>query len=380
MKIGVIVAAAGSGRRMGAEGNKVLLPLDKKPVLQHSLECFSQMVEINEVVVVTREVDLEAVQKLAQAAIPGRNVQVVVGGAERQESVYLGLQALSSDTEWVIIHDGARPFITPELVRKGIAAVKERGAVGIAVPVKDTIKRVKEGLVVETPPRAELWAMQTPQIFAYDLIIKAHLEAREKGLLATDDCALLEALGQDVQIVPGDYGNIKITTPEDLPRQDKFLVGFGYDVHRLVEDRDLILGGVKIPYEKGLLGHSDADVVTHAVMDSLLGALGKGDIGELFPDTDPKYKGISSIVLLREVVSIVQRERLIINNLDITIQAQRPKLASWKGLIKSNLAKELQITEGQINLKATTTEGLGFVGREEGIAVQTVVSLKTKQS
>lgn len=380
MKIGVIVAAAGSGRRMGAEGNKILLPLDKKPVLQYSLECFGQMVEIGEMVVVTREVDLEAVRELIQTAIPKKNVQVVVGGAERQESVYLGLQALSSDTEWVIIHDGARPFITPELVRKGIAAVKERGAVGIAVPVKDTIKRVKEGLVVETPPRAELWAMQTPQIFAYDLILKAHHEAREKGLLATDDCALLEALGQDVQIVPGDYGNIKITTPEDLPRQDKFLVGFGYDVHRLVEDRDLILGGVKIPYEKGLLGHSDADVVTHAVMDSLLGALGKGDIGELFPDTDPKYKGISSIVLLREVVSIVQRERLIINNLDITIQAQRPKLASWKGLIKSNLAKELQITEGQINLKATTTEGLGFVGREEGIAVQTVVSLRTKQS
>lgn len=378
MKIGVIIAAAGSGTRMGAEGNKVLLPLDGKPLLQHSLECFGQMGEVTELVVVTREIDLEQVGSLVKHVLPNKVVQIIEGGAERQESVYLGLKALSSDTDWVVIHDGARPFITREVVRKALASAKEHRAAGVAVPVKDTIKQVEDGFVVHTPPRSQLWAMQTPQIFAYDLIVQAHERARKQGYTATDDCALVEALGQPIHIVAGEYSNIKITTPEDLPQQGRFLVGFGYDVHQLVEGRALILGGVEIPFEKGLLGHSDADVVTHALMDALLGAVGKGDIGELFPDTDPKYKGISSISLLHEVMDVLRAEQVLISNVDITIQAQRPKLAPWKAAIKEKLAQVLQITAMQINVKATTAEGLGFVGREEGIAVQAVVSLRSK--
>ncbi len=377
MKVGVVIAAAGSGRRMGAQENKVLLPLQGKPVLSHSLACFGSMEEVSELIVVTSSVDQEAITELVQKTVVNKDTKVVLGGTERQESVYLGLKALSSNTELVIIHDGARPFVTPKLVRKGLIAAQECRAVGMAVPVKDTIKKVQDKLVVETPDRGELWAIQTPQIFDYVLVLRAHEEARVKGIVATDDCGLVEAIGHAVHIVEGEYANIKITTPEDLSRAGGIpLVGFGYDVHRLVEDRPLILAGVEIPYGKGLLGHSDADVVTHALMDALLGAMGRGDIGELFPDTDPEYKGISSLILLDKVLAILSQEKLIINNIDITIMAQKPKLGAWKSVMRRELAQALAISEGKINVKATTTEGLGFVGREEGIAAQVVASLQ----
>lgn len=362
---------------MGADGNKVLLPLQGKAVLAHSLACFGSMDEVSEVVVVTRDEDRATIAKLLQETIKDKPAKVVLGGDERQDSVYLGLKALSPDTKWVIIHDGARPFVTSNMVRRGLEAVKEHGAVGIAVRVKDTIKKVQEGFVVETPDRSELWAMQTPQIFDYALVVRAHERAKSTGITATDDCGLVEALDHPVHIVEGDYANIKITTPEDLPRSQATSVGFGYDVHRLVEGRALILGGVEIPFEKGLLGHSDADVVTHTVMDAILGAMGRGDIGELFPDTDPQYKGISSITLLEEVVALLKKDGMVIHNLDITIMAQSPKLASWKNPMKAKLAEVLGVNERQINIKATTTEGLGFVGREEGIASQVIVSLQS---
>lgn len=378
MKIGVVIAAAGAGRRMGTEINKVLLPLQGRPVLAHSLACFGSMDEVSELVVVTSPADQESIRELVQRTVANKATQVILGGAERQDSVYLGLKALSPQTDLVIIHDGARPFITQELVRKGLRAVREHRAVGIAVPVKDTIKRVRDAIVIETPNRSELWAIQTPQIFDYGLVLRAHEEARAKGVLATDDCGLLEAMGHPIYIVEGDYANIKITTPEDLPASTGVSsVGFGYDVHRFTLDRPLILAGVEIPHEKGLLGHSDADVVTHAIMDALLGAMGRGDIGELFPDTDPKYKGISSLTLLDEVLAILQQEKLAINNIDITIMAQRPKLGGWKSVMRQKLAQVMAISESQINIKATTTERLGFVGREEGIATQVVVSLRT---
>lgn len=379
MRVGVVIAAAGEGKRMGAEGNKVLLPLRGRPMLQYSIECFAAMEEVTDLVVVTRAVDLELVRELARQAAPSRSVQVVAGGAERQESVYLGLKVLPLDTDWVIIHDGARPFINPELVRRELEAAFVHKAVGLAVPVKDTIKRVQEGFVVDTLNRAELWAMQTPQIFSFELILAAHERARELGLQATDDCALVEKLGHPVYIAAGEYGNIKITTPDDLPRREEVSVGFGYDVHRLVADRPLVLGGVTIPYEKGLLGHSDADVLTHAIMDALLGAMGEGDIGEHFPDTDQRCAGISSMLLLRHVMDLVNAGGWEICSVDAVIMAQQPKLSPWKAAIRASLAQALGIAERHVSVKATTTEGLGFVGREEGIAVQAVAALRTRQ-
>jgi 2-C-methyl-D-erythritol 4-phosphate cytidylyltransferase/2-C-methyl-D-erythritol 2,4-cyclodiphosphate synthase len=379
MGVGVVIVAAGAGRRMGAEGNKVLLTLAGKTVLSHSVELFAAMEEVAEIVIVTREVDRRPVEELVATAVRGKRTKVVLGGKERQESVFFGLKALSPQTAWVIIHDGARPHLTKPVVLAGLQAVQEHLAVGVAVPVKDTIKRVQDGIIIETPPREELWAMQTPQIFSYPLIHQAHEQAQAQGILATDDCALVEILGHPVHIVQGEYSNIKITTPEDLPKEEKFLIGFGYDVHRLVEARPLILAGVQIPHTLGLLGHSDADVVTHAIMDALLGAAGLGDIGELFPDTDPRYKGISSIILLEQVLSLLSEQRLRINNLDITIMAQKPKLSPWKGQMRSTLARVMDLEESLINIKATTAEGLGFVGREEGIAAQVVVSLRATE-
>lgn len=380
MKVGVVIAAAGSGVRMGAECNKVLLSLHGKPMLQYSIELFAGLEEVSSLVIVTRDVDCDLVQGLVEQMGLNGWVQVVPGGAVRQESVLRGLRALPADTEWVIIHDGARPFVTAPVVRRGLEAVREHRAVGVAVPVKDTIKRVQDSLVVDTLPRAELWAMQTPQIFSYELILKAHEQASAQGLVATDDCALVEALGHPVHIVPGEYSNIKITTPEDLPRSDEPAVGFGYDVHRLVADRPLILGGVEIPSEQGLLGHSDADVLTHAVMDALLGALGAGDIGEHFPDTDPQYAGISSMVLLSRVMALVQARGLEVGNADVVVLAQRPKLSPWKAAIRASLAQALGVAETRVNVKASTCEGLGFVGREEGIAAQAAVLLRARRS
>ncbi|NMB20956.1 MAG: 2-C-methyl-D-erythritol 4-phosphate cytidylyltransferase [Firmicutes bacterium] len=375
MTVGVVIAAAGTGTRMGRKENKVLLPLGGRSVLSHSLACFDSIDEVSQVVVVTNAQDQEAITELVARDVVHKQAKVVLGGAERQDSVYLGLKALPQDTKWVMIHDGARPFVTKELVMRALAACREHLAVGVAVRVKDTIKQVRDGLVIDTPDRSQLWAMQTPQVFSFPLILQAHEWAKSEGVLATDDCALIEAMGSPVHVVEGDYANIKITTPEDLPKPRESRIGFGYDVHRLVTGRRLILGGVEIPYEKGLLGHSDADVVTHAVMDALLGAMGLGDIGEHFPDTDPKYEGISSILLLDEVVSIMGQKQLELQNLDITIMAQKPKLATWKRPIKNTLAQKLFVPETAINIKATTTEGLGFVGREEGIAVQVVALL-----
>lgn len=380
MKLGVVIAAAGSGRRMGAEGNKVLLPIHGKPMLQYSIECFDAMEDVTNVVVVTREVDLEPVQDLIKRLEPVKPVQVVPGGAVRQQSVFLGLKALPADTEWVIIHDGARPFLTADLVRRGLEAVREHRAVAIAVPVKDTIKRVREFQVVDTPPRSELWAVQTPQIFSYELIMAAHERAEEQGITATDDCALVEELGHPVQIVPGEYGNIKVTTPEDLPGAQESFVGFGYDVHRLVAGRPLILGGVTIPHDQGLLGHSDADVLTHAIMDALLGAMGEGDIGEHFPDTDPRYAGISSLVLLSQVMELLRERHLAIRNVDAVVLAQKPKLSPWKGAIRASLARAMGVDERRVNVKASTSEGLGFIGRGEGIAAQAAVLLDSRRS
>lgn len=375
MKTGVVIAAAGSGKRMGAEGNKVFLPLNGKPIIAHSLGLLAALPEVNELVVVTRDVDLQLMQEIVNEYAPDKPVRVVVGGRERQQSVYKGLLALAADTDWVIIHDGARPYLGADVVYRALQAAKEHLAVGIGVPVTDTVKRVQAGFVSETLPRRELWAMQTPQVFSYHLILQAHAAAEKNKWAATDDCALLEALGKPVFIVRGDYKNIKITTPEDLPGHGTFLVGSGWDVHRFASGRPLILCGVEIPSAKGLLGHSDADVAVHALMDALLGAVGRGDIGEHFPDSDPKLKNVSSLKLLREVVALLQRDKLVVNNVDLTIMAEEPKLAPHKGAMRAELAQALGICPQRVNIKATTAEGLGFVGRREGIKAMAIVSL-----
>lgn len=381
-----IIAAAGSGRRMEKGINKVLIPIHGSPVLIHSIQALAACPEVDDFIVVVAPGEEDTVKHVLSSAALAKVWRVVTGGSERQYSIANALQAVPEDTKIVIIHDGARPLIEPGVVSEAILAARGNGAAGVAVPVKDTIKIVDvDGFVSDTPKRSTLWAIQTPQVFEASLLRRAYAQAAQEDYLGTDDAALVERLGVKVKIVRGSYRNLKITTPEDLIVAEALLgkgaeamlrFGIGYDVHRLVEGRRLILGGVQVPFEKGLEGHSDADVLLHAIKDALLGAAALGDIGRHFPDSDDRYKGASSIALLVTVGELIAARGWRVNNIDAVIVAEKPKLASYIPTMNENIASALGIDIGQVNVKATTTEGLGFTGRREGIAAQAVASIE----
>ena len=372
-----IILAGGSGSRMGAGCNKVLLTLGGEPVIQRSIRAFEGLVD--GVVLVSREEDIPAMG--AMLAKSGLSAVVVVGGATRQESVWNGLCALPEGVEHVLIHDGARCLVDAETIRRCKASVEVHGTGVAAVPVVDTIKQVDaDGIVAATPDRSSLMAVQTPQGFRLPLIMEAHEAARQAGFTGTDDASLVERIGHPVRLTPGNRRNIKLTTPEDINMAEAFLngglpslrVGQGYDVHRLIEGRELILCGVTVPHTLGLLGHSDADVALHALMDAMLGAMALGDIGKHFPDTDERYRGISSMKLLEHVVALLAEHGARVTNCDVTIVAQKPKLLPYIPQMRQNVADALSLPLDRVNVKATTTERLAFEGREEGISAQAV--------
>jgi 2-C-methyl-D-erythritol 4-phosphate cytidylyltransferase/2-C-methyl-D-erythritol 2,4-cyclodiphosphate synthase len=382
----VIIAAAGQGKRMGTAVNKVFLPLAGRAVLEHTVLAACAAEQVTCLLVTAASEDKAAVARL----LTGLNLpvpwQVITGGAERQHSIANALKAVPENSKLVIVHDGARPLAGPQLFNQAAAAAAEYRAAIVAVPVKDTIKSADEtGLVTGTPDRRTLWAVQTPQAFDARLLTAAYEQAAQDGYLGTDDAALVERLGVRVKVVAGSYENLKITTPEDLRFAEALLVkqevkqvirsGIGYDVHRLVPERKLILGGVDIPHTLGLEGHSDADVLLHAIKDALLGAAALGDIGRHFPDTDGRYKGISSLRLLAEVRNILAGHGYAVNNIDATIVAQRPKLAPYIMQMNQNIADVLGVSAGQVNVKATTTEGLGFAGEGQGIAAYATATI-----
>lgn len=375
-----IIVAAGSSSRMGRP--KLLIPLCGKTVLERTLRAFDASCA-DALVVVTRPEDQAAFQ---EAALSLRTpCRFVSGGATRQESVANGLRAVEEQTTLIAVADGARPLITPEEIDRVIQKASETGAAAAAVRVKDTIKQADgNGVIVGTPDRATLWQVQTPQVFDAALYRKAMAAALEAGADLTDDCQLVERLGVKVTLVEASYENLKVTTPEDVVTAEAIIkrrggvrmrIGHGYDVHRLTEGRPCIIGGVEIPFEKGLLGHSDADVLTHAIMDALLGAAALGDIGGLFPDTDPAFKGADSIALLREVVARVTEKGYTIENIDATVLAQRPKLKPHIEAMREVISRACGIELDRVNLKATTEEGLGFTGAMEGIAAHAVCLL-----
>lgn len=376
-----IILAGGSGSRMGADRNKVLLELHGAPVIIHAIRAFQGLVD--GVVLVARAEDMPAMQKAAEAhQLP---VTIVSGGQSRQESVWNGLCALPESCTHVLIHDGARCLVDEDTIRRCMASVEKHGTGVAAVPAVDTIKQVDEaGIVTATPDRASLRAVQTPQGFTVDLIRRAHEAAMQDGFLGTDDASLVERLGHPVRLTLGDRRNIKLTTPEDMIMAEAFFpsdypslrVGQGYDVHRLVEGRDLILCGVKVPHRLGLLGHSDADVALHALMDAMLGAMAMGDIGKHFPDTDEKYRGISSMKLLEHVSALLREHHARVTNCDVTIVAQKPKLLPYIPQMRENVSNALQLPVTRVNVKATTTEHLAFEGREEGISAQAIVMIQ----
>lgn len=363
MNCSAIVLAAGESRRMNGE-NKQFLLIDGIPVLIRALLAFEACAEITEIVVAAREADHEAIRALCGVYRVTKLRTVVSGGATRAESASRAFGKISETAELVAVHDGARPFVTPGLIAAVLEAARETGAAIPAVPVKDTIKRTENGEIVETPDRSALFAAQTPQVFSVGLY-RRMLAIGDEGV--TDDSMLAERLGVRVRLVAGDQQNRKITTPEDMTGgaarlPQKIRIGHGYDVHRLVPDRRLVLGGVEIPYELGLLGHSDADVLTHAVMDALLGALALGDIGKHFPDTDPAYEGADSIALLRRVIGLVRERGYRPVNLDATVSAEKPKLAPFIVKMRERLAEACEVSFDSVSVKATTEEGLGLKG------------------
>lgn len=388
-KVAVIVVAAGSGTRMGGSVPKQFLEIGGIPVLTRAVTAFFQHPFVDDIFIITRsEYKAYCEQEILEPY--GLKVTgILAGGTERQDSVGKGLDGLSPDTELVLIHDGARPFVSQQIITDSVKEAANHQAAVVAVPVKDTIKRCELDVFVDTPRRQGLYQVQTPQSFSVQLLKRAFAQARQDKFLGTDDSILVERLDQKVYLVKGDYQNIKITTADDLILGEaiaengggtsmKSRVGMGYDVHRLTEDRKLILGGVEIPYEKGLLGHSDADVLLHALMDALLGAAGLGDIGRHFPDSDPTYRGISSLKLLACVKDLLEKKRVEIGNVDCTVIAQQPKIAAFIPEMQRRIAETLSISDTQINIKGTTTEKLGFCGRGEGIAAEAIAMVYMK--
>lgn len=385
--VSAVIVAAGRSSRMGAP--KQLLPLAGVPVLARTLLAFEAAPSVAELVVVAREQDIPRFESLGQQYGIQKPLRFVAGGETRQQSVANGVAACRQEG-LVAIHDGARPLIAPETIEAVIQAAVEHGAAAAAVPMKDTVKVAdKQGWIDHTPDRSRLWAVQTPQVFDIRRFAQALQQAGRAGLDFTDDCQLFEQAGYPVKLVEGRYSNLKITTPEDLALAEGLLqlsqqgqkgwgpmrIGHGYDVHRLVEGRRLMLGGVEIPYEKGLLGHSDADVLAHAVADAILGAAGLGDIGGLFPDTDPAFKDADSLQLLAQVAQKAARKGYTVANIDATLLAQAPKLKPYIEAMAANLARACGIPADRVNVKATTEEGLGFTGRGEGIAAHAVCLL-----
>lgn len=386
LKATAVILAAGVGKRMGMGVSKQYLTMGKKPILVHTLEKFEKASLISDVIIVVSEEDVSYVkEEICGKHKLAKVTKVAIGGKERQDSVRKGLQCLDGDTDIVMTHDGVRPFISPEYIDLLIRNVSEKGAITLGVPVKDTIKSIGyDGCITNTLDRSSLWLTQTPQVFLRHIICDAHEHAHQEGIYETDDAALVERMGVPVVMMQGSSQNIKITTPEDLDMgtyilkqwSNKMKIGIGYDSHRLVKGRALIIGGVEIPNDLGLLGHSDADVLLHAICDAILGALGDGDIGRHFPDTDMTYKDISSLKLLQMVKERAAVQGFSVGNVDATVIVDKPKLRSYITKMILNISQILEIDPSMVNIKATTNEGMGFVGRNEGIAVFSVVSLE----
>ena len=378
-----IIAAAGSGSRMNSAIPKQFLILAGKPVLVHTVCAFISCRDISQIIVVVpegRQAETELLLNRYRGT--GKKIVVIAGGPRRQDSVLAGLELVDADIDIVLVHDGARPLVSPELISRCYHETAKSGAAISAIPVKDTLKHGNaDGIVEDTIDRRSLWQAQTPQAARKEYLLNAYKSLKNSDV--TDESSLLERAGITVRLVTGTALNFKITTPEDLELAEKIMhrpqatirIGHGFDAHRLEAGRKLVLGGVEIDHPLGLAGHSDADVLTHALCDAILGALGKGDIGSHFPDNDHAYKDILSLLLLEEVVAKAEQDNLCVVNADITVICQAPKLAAYMPQMKEKLALCCNTGPDAINIKATTTEKMGYTGRGEGISCHAVVLL-----
>lgn len=377
MHVSVIIAAGGRSTRFGGNLPKQLLRLGGQTILERSVDAFRRVPSVREIIVaVPAWVAEEPPPGLLDAA---RAVVLVQGGDRRQDSVANAAALLPDVADVVVVHDAARPLVTSDLIERTVAAAARHGAAIAAVHARDTVKRAgADGMITATLPRDEIYLAQTPQAFRLD-VLRAALAI---GGDATDEAALAERAGYPVRVVEGDPGNFKITTREDLEMAERLIagrssmpmvrVGNGYDLHRLVAGRPLVLGGVTIPFERGLAGHSDADAVCHAATDAILGACGAGDIGRHFPDSDPAWAGADSLDLLRRAMTLVRTRGFDLVNLDVVVIAQRPKLAPYIDAMVVRVAAAAAVDPARVSIKGKTNEGVDSMGAGESIAVHAV--------
>jgi 2-C-methyl-D-erythritol 4-phosphate cytidylyltransferase / 2-C-methyl-D-erythritol 2,4-cyclodiphosphate synthase len=389
MHVTAIIAAAGAGRRLGAAKPKQLIDIGGGSMLKHSVEAFARHPRISDIVIVlpAGHASFGLVTSMDPASMPP--IRVVQGGERRQDSVANGFDAVSAGAQVVLIHDAARPFVAADLIDRTIDAAAAHGAAIAALQSRDTVKRVDaDGVIRETIPRESIYLAQTPQGFRRDVLANAIAVGRS-GVEATDEALLAERAGYTVHVVDGDPGNVKVTTAEDLEAaRARFAqsrgvsspparIGTGYDLHRLVEGRPLVIGGVTIPSDKGPLGHSDGDVACHAATDAMLGAASLGDIGRHFPDNDPKWKGADSLKLLAEAARMARDAGYRVENVDITVILERPKIKDVIDLMRDNIARAIGVGVDRVSIKGKTNEGVDAIGRGEAIASHAVALLCT---
>ncbi len=372
-----LIVGAGRGHRFGGDMPKQYQPLNGEPVLRHTLRAFINHPDINAVQAVIHPDDLELFEHAARGF---ELLAPVWGGESRQDSVRLGLLHLKETSpDQVLIHDAARPFVDADLISLVTGALRAHPGAIPALPVTDTLKRGHNRKIDKTVPHEGLWRAQTPQGFKFKAILKAHQSLAGQSL--TDDATVGEHAGIEVVIVEGSEDNVKITTKKDLERTQapqsatQFRTGYGYDVHAFGDGNHVVLCGVQIPHSQSLIGHSDADVALHAVTDALLGAIGAGDIGEHFPPNNLKWRETASDQFVRHAVSLIEKCGGRVVNVDVTLVCQAPKIGPYREAMCKRLTEILNIAKGQVSVKATTTEGLGFTGRNEGIAAHAITSV-----
>ena len=365
-KIIAVVTCAGKGERAGFGYNKLLKDLGGITPFEKCISTFSKVNDIDKIIITCSITDIEIFKAKCQGL--DVNAEFVIGGATRTESVGNALKTISDDSI-VLIHDGARCYVSAEIIKNCIDSVKTYGRGVVAIPTTDTIAETDGAGQILSTSRKNKYSIQTPQGFIAGELKKAYSMIKD-GEEFTDESGLYAKYINTPKIVQGSPTNKKLTTPEDFAVSENLFVGTGFDLHVFEKGRKLILGGIEIPHDKGLLGHSDADVLTHAIMDAMLSSASLGDIGRHFPDTDMKYKGISSMKLLEEVVKILKKAGYRLKNCTSVIMAQKPKLAKHVDAIRANLASALGVEIDMVGITCTTLEGIGTVGREEGIAVQ----------
>ena len=385
MEFAALVVAGGGGTRAGAGATKQYRLLRGEPVLRHSLRLFTDHREIGAVQAVIRHEDVAEYER-ASTRLP-KCLPAVPGGKTRQASVLAGLESLvPTAPRFVLVHDAARPFAERALIDRALSSVRKSGASIPAVPVADTIKRVDgTGLIVANVERSELRAVQTPQAFTFESLLAAHRRAAMEGRHEfTDDAALMEWAGIPVTTFEGSPLNAKLTTPEDFERANAYAAqllgdvrtGTGYDVHAFEEGDFVTLGGVKIPHTKKLSGHSDADVLLHAITDAILGAIADGDIGHHFPPSDAKWRGADSAAFVQFAVERVRARGGMIAHIDGTLICESPKIGPHRDAMRAKIAEICGIEIGRVGVQATTNEGLGFIGRGEGIAAMATATIR----